>query len=50
MLHNSQDGDPDEFIIFRVKLPMVVLIIGTGKSYALQIPRNEYGRGRWYGN
>ena len=23
---------------------------GTRKSYALQIPRNEYGRGRWYGN
>ena len=23
---------------------------GTGKSYSLQIPRNEYGRGRWYGN
>ena len=23
---------------------------GTGKSYLLQITRNEYGRGRWYGN
>ena len=23
---------------------------GTGKSNSLQIPRNEYGRGRWYGN
>ena len=23
---------------------------GTGKSYSLQILRNGYGRGRWYGN
>ena len=22
---------------------------GTGKSYAFQIPRREYGSGRWYG-
>ena len=30
--------------------PVKILRGGTGKSYSLQIPRNEYGRGRWYGN
>ena len=28
----------------------VKILGGTGKSYSLQIPRNEYERETWYGN